>query len=172
MKNNHLVVSLFAMLMLSGCGTNVPDCADASVLEVVKELSTGFYRSNLKQSVKQQYGSFMGVPMSQIRGQASLFMGMMSGTIQEKHFDVTPNEVKLIRADKYDKDLPKRECSATVTFNAKLAEFPKGSDDYKIVNNVIGRLPSNLNKEIEITYSISPDLSQKGSNVIEVKLKK
>jgi len=167
-----LKLLVLALVLLSGCGSNIPDCADASILEDVKALSTDIYKKRILSAIKREKSSsYMGMPIRR-NSDISFFLGAMSAAIKDEHFDITPNEVILISNEKYDKELPKRECSATVTFNAKLAQFPEGSEDARFIKNVIGKtFPSNLNKELSVMYSITPDLSKKGSNIIEVRVK-
>jgi hypothetical protein len=59
-------------------------------------------------------------------------------------------------------------CTANIFFKTSLAEFPKGSDDYNIVKNIIVSIPESLPNSIKVEYSITPDLSKEGTHTVEV----
>jgi len=157
----------FISIALIGCGTNVPDCADDEILGIVKRLSTDMYRANVTAYVKGSSNSFMGVPIRKL-GQAGMVWGWLVATIKEKHFNVTPIDIKHVTATLYDKELKKRVCTANIYFKTSLSEFPKGSEDYNIVKNIIVSIPESMPNSIKVEYSITPDLSKEGTHTVEV----
>lgn len=176
-----LIAAVISPFVLIGCSEPVPECGDVDVVEEVKRIAVDLHRHNIivglknnANRMKNQMFAGLGGGYGDVMGIGDTLLGSVFKMPDPKSVSVEVKEIKFMQLVSFDKEIPKRTCKATLLFNidvpkAKLKRV--GSGEAEVLMMMLGmnkQLDFQPIRELNVTYSITPNQQNKEQSVINV----
>ena len=163
------VVALFGMGVRYDffSSTQVAECHDKKVIEEVSVTSVGVYKRFVIDSLKKRNANTFGMG----RGQSDdwivgLLIQQKFPLPTEKQLNVSVANFGSVKAQSFQKEIMKRQCSAAVEFN--VGQFKDDAAAYSTFMKMFGGASSEIPKLMLISYDIQYDKQLKQSVVDNV----